>query len=302
MFGFERLERERQGEVIIFSESILWSLFPVITILSLVNISPLLSLAWSTLFAAVFFGIVLSVKNGWKELRNKAAIKDILITTFLLGIVYYGLFFTGLRYTTAGNASLIQLTEIFFSFLFFNIWRKEYFSLAHIAGAILMLAGSIIIFYPSIHGIQIGDLLILLACFISPFGNYFQRRARKQVKSETILFIRSLISAPVIFILAYLTRVNFSELDLGKSFVFLIINGFFLLGLSKILWVEGIHRISVTKASALNSVTPLLTLLFAWILLGNIPTKFQLLAFIPMIFGVILLGTNKKVESVIIVE
>jgi drug/metabolite transporter (DMT)-like permease len=292
----EKLSKERQGEMFIFFESILWALFPIITILSLKNVPPLVALAWSTLFAAAFFGILLFLKNGWKELKNKEAIGDILLTTFILGIVFYVLFFTGLRYTTAGNASLIGLTEIFFSFLLFNVWHKEYFSFAHIAGAALMLIGAIIIFYPNVHGLQIGDLLILAACFIAPFGNFFQRRARKQVKSEAILFIRSIISAPVIFLLAYFSKANFAAIGFDKSFVLLIVNGFFLLGFSKILWIEGIHRISVTKANALNSLTPLLTLLFAWIILGNIPTKFQLFAFVPMFFGVMLLSKNKKVE------
>lgn len=292
----EKLSKERQGEMFIFFESILWALFPIVTILSFKNVPPLVALAWSTLFAAAFFGILLFLKNGWKELKNKEAIGDILLTTFILGIVFYVLFFTGLRYTTAGNASLIGLTEIFFSFLLFNVWHKEYFSFAHIAGAALMLIGAIIIFYPNVHGLQIGDLLILAACFIAPFGNFFQRRARKQVKSEAILFIRSIISAPVIFLLAYFSKANFAAIGFDKSFVLLIVNGFFLLGFSKILWIEGIHRISVTKANALNSLTPLLTLLFAWIILGNIPTKFQLFAFVPMFFGVMLLSKNKKVE------
>jgi drug/metabolite transporter (DMT)-like permease len=64
------------------------------------------------------------------------------------------------------------------------------------------------------------------------------------------------------------------------------------LGLSKLLWIEGIHRISVTKASALSSMSPLLTLLFAWLLLGNVPSIFQLVSFIPMFFGVLLLSQN----------
>lgn len=288
------LTQERKGELIILSQGFLWSLFPVVTILSLKTVAPLLSLAWSTFFAAVFFGIVLFFKNGWGELKDKSAIKDILLATLILGVIFYLLFFSGLRYTTAGNASLIGLTEIFFSFLFFNVWHKEYFSREHIVGAILMLAGAAIVLYPNVHSLQIGDLFILAAAFIAPLGNFFQKRARKKVKSETILFVRSTVSALVIFILAYFSRVDFSTINPDKTLVFLIINGFFILGLSKLLWVEGIHRISVTKANAINSITPLLTLLFAWMLLGSVPTKFQLLAFIPMFFGIILLSMNKK--------
>jgi drug/metabolite transporter (DMT)-like permease len=140
-----KLTSEKKGELFILCESLLWSLFPVITILSFKSVFPLLSLAWSTLFAAIFFGLVLSFKKSWHQLQDRSAIKDILLTTFLLGIVYYFLFFTGLRYTNAGNASLIALTEILFSFIFFNLWHKEHFSIEHMAGAFLMLLGVLLL-------------------------------------------------------------------------------------------------------------------------------------------------------------
>jgi drug/metabolite transporter (DMT)-like permease len=292
----DNLSKERQGEVIIFGEAFLWSLFPVITVLSFKNVPTLLALAWSTLFSAIFFAIVLFWKKGWGQIKNKEAIKDILAATFILGIAYYLFYFFGLRHTSPGNAGLIALTEIFFSFLFFNVWRKEYCLRNHIWGALLMLVGAAIVLYPNTSKFQLGDLLVLAASFIAPLGNFFQRRARKIVSSEAILFVRNLISAAFIFILAYFIKIDFSAIDIKGSLILLIINGFFLLGLSKVLWLEGIHRINVAKANALNAIAPLLTLLFAWLLLGNIPTGFQLFSFIPMFFGVILLGMNKKEE------
>lgn len=74
----------------------------------------------------------------------------------------------------------------------------------------------------------------------------------------------------------------------------LIINGIIQLGFSKILWMEGIHRISVTKATALGSIAPIITIFFAWLILREAPTSFQLFSVIPMIAGVILLGLNEK--------
>lgn len=291
---YKGFSEERKGELIILAEAFLWSLFPVITILSFKNVSPILSLAWTVLFSAFFFGIVLCVKGGWRDLGNKKALGDILLATGILGIIYYLLFFFGLRYTSAGNASIIALTEVFFSFLFFNVLRKEYFSFQYGVGAVLVLVGAIIVLYPNVHEFRIGDILILLASFIAPLGNFFQRRARKQVRSEALLFIRSLISAIFMFALVYFLKIDSSAIDIKDSFAILIINGFFLLGLSKLLWVEGIHRISVAKANALSGTTPLLTLLFAWILLGNVPTWFQLFAFVPMFFGVLFLSGNEK--------
>lgn len=290
----KQISEERKGEFFILTEALLWSLFPVITILSFKGVSPVLSLAWTVLFSALFFGIVLCIKGGWKELGNKKALGDILLATGILGIAYYLLFFWGLKYTSAGNASIIALTEVFFSFLFFNVWRKEYFSPWYGIGAILVLVGAVIVLYPNVHEFRLGDIFILLASFIAPLGNFFQRRARKQVRSEVILFTRSLITALFMFTLAYFLKMDLASIDIKHSFLVLIFNGFFLLGLSKLLWVEGIHRINVAKANALNGITPLLTLLFAWILLGNMPTWFQLISFVPMFLGVLFLSGNEK--------
>lgn len=289
-----KLSKEREGELFVFTQAALWALFPVITILSFNKLSPLISLGISTLFASVFFALVLSLKNKWHEIKNTSTLKDILLATFFIGILYYLFIFFGLRYTSAGNASIIALTEVLFSYLFFNIWKKDPLPHQHIAGAVMMVVGAIIVLYPNLQNFQLGDILILIAAFFPPFGNFFARRARRKVSSETIMFIRSIISGAMILLLAFIFNSSFSVPDLKDSFMFLFINGVFLLGLSKIMWIEGIHRVSVVKANALGSISPLLTLLFAWIFLQNIPTTFQLLSFIPMFFGVILLGMNNK--------
>ncbi len=62
--------KERQGELFIVTEAILWSLFPVVTVLSYISVSPIVSLAWSTLFAALFFVCVVLLKHSWHELKK----------------------------------------------------------------------------------------------------------------------------------------------------------------------------------------------------------------------------------------
>lgn len=287
-------DQERQGEFFILLQALLWSLFPVITILSYDRLPPLVSFGWSTFFASLFFGGLVTARHRWREVMNRSSLKEVLWATFFLGILYYCLVFVGLRYTSAGNASLIASTEMFFSFVFFHVWRKDFISRRHLVGAAFMLVGAFIVLFPNTTQLRPGDLFILMATMIAPFGNYFQQKARENVSSEMILFIRSSISTPVVWILAYLFKQTSSFADLKGSAVFLLINGFLLLGFSKILWVEGIHRISVTRSNGLASIGPPLTLLFAWIILHNIPTHFQLLSVIPIFFGMILLSLNKS--------
>lgn len=286
--------RERQGEISMFAEILLWSLFPVVTTISLFTLAPLVSLAWSTLFAALFFAIITTAKRKWSEIKNREALRDIIMASILIGVFFYGFYFFGLKYTSPGNASLIALTEIFFTFLFFNVWKKNYISAKHITGALFMIVGAIIVLLPNIKTFHPGDLLVLAATMFAPVGNFLQQRARTKVGSETIMFVRSAIVSPIIFALAYFIGNTLSPGGSGRSWLFLVINGVLLLGLSKLLWIEAIHRISVTKAIALGSTSPLFTLLFSWGILKQAPTIFQLLSFFPLIVGVVLLTSAKK--------
>lgn len=278
-----------KGEMAVLGETLLWSLFPVITVFTYASLSPFVSLAWSTVFATAFFAMCLTWRGKWKEVANRAVWLDIAWSALFIGVLHYGLVFLGLRYSTPGNVALVALTEILWSFLFFNVWKKERMTSGSLLGALLMAFGAAITIFRDFDGtFNRGDLLVFLAMAVGPAGNHFQRKAHVHVGSETIMFLRSLMTLPVLFLAAFLFHEGNSE-GLHDAWGFLLVNGFFLLGLSKILWIEAIVRLPVVKALAISGISPLLTLFFSFVFLGQVPTAVQLLAFVPMFFGLILL-------------
>ena len=281
----------RRGDFYIYGASILGAFFPIVTILTFSTLEPLPSLAFSTLFAAVFFAALMAQRKKWHELSNRSALHDILYVVLFIGIGFYFLIFTALKYTSVGNVALIALLEILTSYLFFSVWKKENFSARSMLGSILMGVGAIIVLSPNATVFNIGDFFVILSVTLGPIGNYFQRRARTKVSSETIMFVRSALTAPIIFMLALLLGQTFAPSNVFGSLFFLIINGMLLLGFTKILWIEGIHRISITRAQALSSISPALTLLLAFIFLGQHPTVFQLTSFVPLVGGLYLLSS-----------
>lgn len=120
-----KLTNQKQGELYIVLEAILWGFFPVIVVMSYYNVSPLISLSYSTLFSCIFFVVILTIQKKWHEITHKETLKDILLTTFILGMVYYFFYFFALRFTSPGNASLITLTEFFFLTYFLMFGRKN---------------------------------------------------------------------------------------------------------------------------------------------------------------------------------
>ena len=288
------LTETRKGDLAIIVQCVLWGLFPVITVLSYSSVSPIISLACSVLLATLFFAVYLTFKKKWRELADTTIWKDYLIMAILIGVLYYGLYYYGLKYTKPGNASLIALLEFFYSFLFFNVWKKQYFSFRHILGALLMIFGAAIILFPKAGVFNKGDLFVAVAILFAPIVNHIAQRLLKKVSSETIMFARSLLTLPFAFLFIFIFKEKISFEAIQKSFWLLLINGFLVLGLAKIFWLEGIHRIPVTKAAALLSVGPLFTLLYAFILLHQIPTIGQLSAFVPLAAGLFFLTSEKN--------
>jgi drug/metabolite transporter (DMT)-like permease len=276
---------EQQGETYIILGAILWSLFPVVTLLTYRSLGPLSSLAWTTLVSAIFFFCVSSLKKSWKSVFRKDILLPLALVTLLLSIIFYPLFFFGLQHTSAGNAAIVATLEILFTYLFFNVWKKEFFSLTHIVGALLIGLSGVIILSPQFETVRQGDLLILLAVMTAPFGNFYQKRLRETLPAEQILFYRTLIACPVLFLLAYWFEGSL-HYPAPLGWLLILGSGICIFGLSKIFWIEGIFRISVTKAIALSSISPVLTLIFAFLILGDYPTLTQISAVIPAVMGV----------------
>lgn len=291
------MKEERKGELYIISEALLWSLFPVITFMTFAGLTPVLSLALTTILASVFFAVMMLVKGSWRELKNPLVWRYGILVAFLIGVCFYGLYYVGLKFTTPGNAGLVALFEVLTSYFLFNVLRKEPFPLEHKLGAFFMVLGALIILGKNYGGFVVGDFLILAATFFAPLGNMFAQKCRSIASSETILFLRSFFSGFALLALAIILGESVSIREMYAVLPALLVNGIFIFGISKLFWLEGIHRISVTKAIILQSMTPLLTLLFAGLLLSQAPTVWQLSSVVPLLLGVVLLTGNFRLKN-----
>lgn len=290
------LSEQKKGEFHSLLSAFLNGFFPVVVVLSYTTLPSLIALAWTTLFAAFFFAGVLSYRKLWYELRDPRLWRYGAAIAFFIGFGVYGLYFLGLEQTTPGNASIIILFEVFTSFVFFRLFKGERLSFDYAIGAVLVTLGALIVLGRDFSSVHTGDLLIFATTLIAPVGNYFQQKARTIASSESTMFLRSILSIPLILLLAIFFGSYASFRDVFTSLPFLVVNGILLLGLAKMFWIEAIHRISVAKATALASIAPFVTLLCAWLILNQSPTLWQFLSLIPFVLGTLLLTDYLKLK------
>ena len=278
------MTKEREGEVLMLGLAFIESWFPILSIVAMAYIGALHTYAYSLVIALFFFIILMFKRDRFKELKNQAAYKDLLLTSFWITLLFT-LVFIGMQYTTAGNMAVIIFLQLLFSYLYFNVLGKEKMDRLHLIGAAIMGVGALIILIPDDLTFNKGDLLILIAAAIAPVANLYQKRARNYCSSETILGFRTVVGLPFIAVLAYYFEPATTYENFMLALPSLLIIGIAVYIISKIMWIEALHRISITKVSAMMGLVPMMTLLFAYIYLGEVPELRQVLGIIPVLVG-----------------
>lgn len=288
----------QKGNIYIILEMVIWSFFPIISILGLAGIASIVSLFWVNLFAMIFFIVLVIFKGKLSELKNLKVWFYTLGTVIFIDVIFYGLIFFALNKTTPSNAAIVLLFEIVPSYIFFQVLKKEKFKKKYLLGIIFALIGVLIVLLPKAGGVNPGDFILLIAVFFPPIGNWCQQKNRDLVSSESALFSRHLVALPFLFLLTIIVGTSIADYNISNVIWWLLLNGILIFGLSQLLWVEAIHRMTVTKAISINSLNPVLTVLFAWLLLHQTPTYVQLIS-LPFLIISILLLTNFKFKKLL---
>jgi drug/metabolite transporter (DMT)-like permease len=163
-------------------------------------------------------------------------------------------------------------------------------------GGILMVLGAGVILFPKASGWHIGDVIIAIATAVPPIGNMYAQLARRSVSAEWIMFCRSIIGGIFLLIFATIVEPVPAVSEVSHSIPFLLLNGCLLLGLSKILWIDGINLIPITKATSFVGLTPLFTLILAALVLGEPVQLYHILSLLPIMAGMFLLTRKQDIE------
>ena len=276
--------REREGEVLMLGLTVLESWFPILSIVAMSYVGAMHTYMYSLIIAFFFYMALMYKRDRFKELKNKAAYKDLLLTTFWITFIFT-LVFLGMQYTTAGNMAVIIFLQVLFSYLYFNVFGKEKMHTIHLIGAIIMGLGALIILFPADFSFNKGDWLILVSAAVAPIVNLYQKRARTYCSAETILGFRTVVGFPFVALMAYVLEpsVSYENFILALPYMFLI--AIFIYVISKIMWIEALNRISITKLSAMLALLPAMTLFFAYLYLDEIPEFRQIMGIIPVLLG-----------------
>ena len=276
--------KEREGELLMLGLTVLESWFPILSIVAMSYVGALHTYMYSLIIALFFYLLIMYKRKRFAELKNKAAYKDLFLTTFWITFIFTFIFI-GMRYTTAGNMAVIVFLQVLFSYLYFNVFGNEKMETIHLSGAVIMGVGALLILFPEDFAFNKGDWLILISAAAAPIVNLYQKRARSYCSAETILGFRTVVGLPFVALLAYFSEpsVSYEDFMSALPYIFLIAIGIYVA--SKIMWIEALNRMSITKLSAMLALLPMMTLFFAYIYLDEVPEFRQIMGIVPVLVG-----------------
>lgn len=241
-----------------------------------------------------------SLLNGWKKKNNLKFLAIIGITFSIVPVLLF------LSFDLAGaiNSSLTLKSEVFFALLFGYIFLKEkrISKVQLLFCATLFFGVYIAITQGSFNLLEfnVGVLILLIDVALFTLVHTFtkSRFDRNELSPIQVVFIRSLLSGIILFSTYFI----FFPLDRisivfnPDYFIYYLLMGLDY-SVSLFLWYKTLSYIQIGKAGVINSVTPIITALFAWIILGDVFTIFHLIGMVIIIISIYMIVREKKLKK-----
>lgn len=275
---------QRRGEVYALGLTLIESWFPVVAFFTVGALGGLHAYFYSLCVAVACLLVWWLWRKRWVEILKSRAYFALAMTSLFITSLF-ALTFVGLQYTTPTNVAIILFLQILFSYLFLGRREGERLQRLHLLGAVLMTLGALMVLFPGRIELRLGDALVLLAAMIAPFANMFQKKARAHVSSETILLVRSVLALPLIWVLALWLEPQPGWVEVQQQWLGLFLTGFLVFFVAKLLWVEAIYLLPITKVNALFAFSPLMTMGWNYWVLGTFPDVWQVAGMLPILLG-----------------
>ena len=259
-------------------------------------LSPLDGAAIRFSLASIVILVMLFAKESPTSIL--AAIKQQWKAYIILGIIgvagFNGLFFLGLKYTTAVNGALIMATNPLVTVLMSAFILKDTIRMNQYVGMLLSLVGVIIVItqgkWVMLRHFQIasGDWIIMGANVCFALYGVLCRRYLKEGKPLITTAMTMIIGAVTLLLCASLTTLSSAWLYQGwPVYAALLHMALFGTVLAYLFWNSGIIYLGINQTVIFFNLVPVFTVLIA-IMLGQPILLLQILGGILVLMGVLI--------------
>ena len=218
---------------------------------------------------------------------------------FFAGFAYQILFLIGMDRTTAGNTALIMSAIPMWTAIMARILIQERLRPWAWVGLTIALAGTMVVTLAAMPASEsstslIGNLIVGLAALCWSFGTVLSRPLLKHIEPLPLAFWALALSTPFHFLIAGNGLGELGNLLSDPWLAAAILySGALSTGIAYVLWNQGIRSLGTAHASIYQNLVPIVALVAAWFLIGEIPVALQIIGGLLIITGVVVMRKNR---------
>lgn len=232
---------------------------------------------------------VFKPKRIWEGVRKTTRKTQLLLcSSSLIAVIYPSLIFTALETTSVTNVVLLSRFEVIIFILLslflykikLNIYQHIGYILIGISTVFLSLANDGFMFSK-------GDVMIMLAAVFFAITSIINKELLKRTTVPVFLFIRNVSSSIIFFFIAvyFFGWHHFQDAFRGDLWILMVFYALFIIVSGQYLWFRNTPRVSLSVVAWLLIINPFLTIFFAWLILGEVPSWYELVAIVIIFAG-----------------
>lgn len=285
-----------QGYLFVFLASLLWASTAAVTKLLLVDLNNLQVLFFSTLFASISL-LIISFAQGKFAMIKTYSLKDYAIFALMgfIGVFLYRFFLqAALLLMPAQEAFIVNYAWPIMVVLFAWVILKEQMTWRKVLGLLLSFIGVVIVITKgnfSVLNFSVGGVLLALAGAVV-YGFYSvlgKKQIYEKFTSTTFFYIFSFAYS----VIALLLFSNIPALSLNQLGGLLWL-GIFPSGLAFVFWLLALKHGDTVKISNLIFMTPFLSLIYIYFLLGEKILISSIIGLVVIVVGILIQSVSKK--------
>lgn len=293
---------ERTGEWAAIGHLVLDGFWPVGAAYGtqVLGLAPIGLLGWASFLASLFFVFLVWHRRRFAQLLDRRFLAGSALYTSFILLPYVAVFYAA-QTNTAMDVSLLTQSEVIFAALVGWLFLKEKIQAYRVLGVLFVLLANLVVLYDGGLNIHPSSLILVFAPVVFVFGNALAKRLQASgMDFSALLFFRSFFGGGAL-ILASLFFENSAPFT-PHVWLFLFTFGFLAFGLPKALWQIALNKIDLSKTTAIGLSYPAFSFLFAYLLMGEIPTLYHWLGLGLSFTGILFLvkSTSRRQNELLV--
>ena len=256
----------------------------------------------SNICALVLLSLIYG-KEWNKTTLRKISKKDwiaMTIVAVLAGAIVPGLVFQALAITGVNNIILIGRLQLPLT-IALSVWLlQERVSRWQIMGAFTAFIGvilTVVLQTPEMKminmggtGLGLGEILVAISAVISVVSTILIKKSLSHIPIGIFSIFRTALGTVIFFFIALILYGKDHFMDVFSPFLWkwMLVYGAVIVVLGQLFWLKGLRATTVSGSSLAGSFTPVVSILAAYLVLGEVPTLAQYIGGSVIIFGIFL--------------